>query len=216
MAQPLVIAYHLIWTAYGTWLPNDPRGSGSKTVHCDVLAELGQLHFGRKRVQPAGWEVRQFYNRAKELLKFPLVAFDEPTRMVIASAFQQVIDTERYTCYACAIMPDHVHVLLRKHKHLAEQMIERLRETSRESSSLAGRFPAGHPIWTGGGGWKVFLDHPEEVQRTIQYIEKNPDAYRLPRQRWPFVMEYDGWPLHAGHSPNSPYARALRDVGRYP
>jgi hypothetical protein len=23
----MVVAYHLIWTAYGWWLPNDPRGS---------------------------------------------------------------------------------------------------------------------------------------------------------------------------------------------
>ena len=32
MNNPLVIAYHLIWTAYGWWLPNDPRGSGSVTI----------------------------------------------------------------------------------------------------------------------------------------------------------------------------------------
>ena len=30
--NPVVIAYHLIWTAYGTWLPNDLRGSGSRGV----------------------------------------------------------------------------------------------------------------------------------------------------------------------------------------
>ena len=44
MQQPLVIAYHLIWTAYGWWLPNDPRGSGSKTIDSDIIAELGELH----------------------------------------------------------------------------------------------------------------------------------------------------------------------------
>ena len=26
-AMPIVIAYHLIWTVYGWWLPNDLRGS---------------------------------------------------------------------------------------------------------------------------------------------------------------------------------------------
>ena len=52
MAHPLVIAYHLIWTAYGWWLPNDPRGSGSKEIACDPIAELGELHFGRKQLQP--------------------------------------------------------------------------------------------------------------------------------------------------------------------
>jgi hypothetical protein len=60
MSQPLVIAYHLIWTGYGWWLPNDPRGGGSHTVRQDVLAELGEIHLGRKRVQPSHREIRDF------------------------------------------------------------------------------------------------------------------------------------------------------------
>ena len=65
------------------------------------------------------------------------------------------------------------------------------------------------------GGWKVFLDHPDEVRRTICYIDKNPDQVGLPAQQWPFVAPYDGWPPHPGHSPNSPYARRLREAGHY-
>ena len=61
-----------------------------------------------------------------------------------------------------------------------------------------------------------FLDHPEEVRRTIPYIEQNPKKIGLAQQCWPFVKVYDDWPLHAGHSPNSPYARRLRALGRYP
>src|SRR5262249_23847691 len=129
--QPLVIAYHLIWTAYGWWLPNDPRGSGSSVIRCDVLAELGELHRGRKKVQPAGKAVRSFYQQAAGLLAHPLLSFDEPARHEIAEAFQEVIIDQRYTCYACAIMPDHVHILIRKHKHLAEEMLAVLKETSR-------------------------------------------------------------------------------------
>jgi hypothetical protein len=71
-----------------------------------------------------------------------------------------------------------------------------------------------HPVW-GGPGWKVFLDHPDEIRRTIKYINDNPVKAHLPIQSWPFVTPYDGWPLHPGHDPNSPYARRLRAVGRY-
>src|SRR5438046_3118707 len=131
MQQPLVIAYHLIWTAYGWWLPNDPRGSGSQTVRNDIFAELGELHFGRKRLQPAGRVVREFYKQAADLLRHPLLTFDDAARDTIAAAFADVIARERYTCYACAIMPDHVHILVRKHKHQAEQMIETLKTESR-------------------------------------------------------------------------------------
>ncbi|HSZ59316.1 MAG TPA: hypothetical protein VK797_26980 [Tepidisphaeraceae bacterium] len=46
----MVLAHHLIWVAYGWWLPNDPRGSMSRYLDRDILAELGELHYGRKRV----------------------------------------------------------------------------------------------------------------------------------------------------------------------
>jgi hypothetical protein len=204
----------LIWTAYGWWLPNDPRGSGSRTVRRDIIAEFGELHFGRKRVQPAGRVVRQFYERAAERLQHPLLTLEEPERIEVARAFEEVIDAERYTCYACAIMPDHVHILIWKHKHLAEEMGERLREAARDRLWRAELRTVDHPTWSGGDGWKVFLDHPEEVRRTIGYVERNPLPLGLPQQTWPFVEAYNGWPL--GHSPNSPYARRLRAVGGYP
>ena len=210
MSQPLVIAYHLIWTAYGWWLPNDPRGSGSKEIRTPILAELGELHYGRKRVQPCGRDVRQFYDQAIPLLQHPVLTFDAAARGEIAAAFGQVIDENRYTCYACAIMPDHLHLLIRKHRHLAEDMADALQEASRTRLRATGHRSPDHPTWTRGHGWKVFLDHPEEIRRTIRYIERNPLPLGLPMQRWPFVKVYDGWPLHPGHSPNSPYARRLR------
>ncbi len=131
MAQPLVIAYHLVWTAYGWWLPNDPRGSGSQSIRSDVLAQLGELHFGRKKIQPAGREVREFYQEAADLLKHELLTFDESCRLLIGEAFASVIEQQRYTCYACAIMPDHVHLVIRKHKHMAKEMAENLQTGSR-------------------------------------------------------------------------------------
>src|SRR5437763_5560080 len=114
MSRPLVIAHHLIWTAYGWWLPNDPRGSGSQTIRNEIIAELGELHSGRKKVQPAGRIVREFYGHAADRLKHPLLTFDEAAQQEISAAFADVVRSERYTCYACAIMPDHVHILIRK------------------------------------------------------------------------------------------------------
>ena len=213
--QPLVIAYHLIWTVYGWWLPNDPRGSGSRTIRNDILRHLGQLHLGRKAMQPAGRAVGAFYEQAADLLQHPLLTFDSGARAAIAQAFADTIACQRYTCWACAIMPDHVHILIRKHKHLAEEMIGNLKALSRKRLELLPRW-SGHPVWADGGGWKVFLDHPDEVRRTIAYIRNNPRQCGLPSQSWPFVVPYDGWPLHPGHSPHSPYTRALRAAGRYP
>lgn len=214
--MPIVIAHHLIWTAYGWWLPNDPRGSTSRSVASDRIAALGELHFGRKTIQPASRDVRAFYEQAEKTLKYPLLDVTGKAVDIVGSAFADVIAQQKYTCYACAIMPDHVHILIRKHKHTAEEMIEHLQNASRWTLIEAKLRPSDHPVWTGGGGWSVFCDHPDDVIRTIPYIEDNPVKLRLPRQRWPFVVEYDRWPLHKGHSPNSPYAQRLRAVGRYP
>src|SRR5262245_50355436 len=104
MLQPIVIAHHLIWTAYGCWLPNDPRGSGSQEVHADVLKALGELHHGRKQLQPSRREVLDFYGKAAALLQHDLLTFDEPARAEVATAFGQVIDEQHYTCYAAVVM----------------------------------------------------------------------------------------------------------------
>jgi REP element-mobilizing transposase RayT len=215
MSEPLVIAHHLIWTAYACWLPNDPRGSGSTTIRKDILRELGELHHGRKKIQPCAGEVRRFYQQAPALLQHPLLTFGEKERIEIGVAFAEVIAAKRYTCYGCAIMPDHVHLLVRKHKHPAETMIEAFKQRSRARLLELRLRPLDHPTWT-VGGWKVFLEHPDEVRRTIRYIEDNPLPLGEPVQAWPFVTPYDGWPLHPGHNPFSPYARRLRAVRRYP
>jgi hypothetical protein len=215
---PIVIAYHLIWTVYGWWLPNDPRGSGSRFINSDTIAALGELHPGRKRIQPARRVVRDFYEHAAKVLRHPLLEIRDRALDIVAAAFARVIKEQNYTCYACAIMPDHVHIVVRKHRHSAEEMIEKLQNAARWAliESTPCLWPDDHPVWTAGGGWKVFLDHPDEVERTIPYVEKNPIKIGLPPQRWPFVVPYDRWPLHAGHSANSPYVKALRAAGRYP
>src|SRR3989304_1765487 len=74
-SQPIVIAHHIMWTLYGWWLPNDLRGSTSRTIRNDLVAELGELHFGRKKVQPAGRDIRAFYSQAAAVLKYPLLSF---------------------------------------------------------------------------------------------------------------------------------------------
>ncbi len=205
----MIIAHHLVWTVYGSWLPNDPRGSTSQSIRNDLIAELGALHYGRKPVQPNSSDIRAFYLQAQQELTHSLLTFTAREIEAIAESFAEVVARAPYTCWACAILPDHVHILLRKHRDTAEQMIAKLQETSRSALREKGFRDASHPVW-GGPGWKVFLDHPDEVRRTIRYVEENPVKMRMARQRWGFVEDYDGWPLHPGHSPNSPYATRKR------
>jgi REP element-mobilizing transposase RayT len=190
-----VIAHHLIWTNYGTWLPNDLRGSGSQMVYTPALGDLGEPHFGRRRVQPSRQTVREFYKDATPRLQYPVIRFEQFQFEVIADAFAETIKEHQYTCYACAIMPDHVHLVIRKHKHHGETMIDHFQAESRLRFSSVNAVPAGHPIWT-KGGWNKFLDVPRAVRQRIQYVENNPMKEGLRRQAWPFVVLYDDWPFH--------------------
>lgn len=88
-------------------------------------------------------------------------------------------------------MPDHVHLVIRKHKHLAEEIIDNLQDSTRLRFSRMRLIGPDHPLWT-NGGWKRFLDSPNAVRSAIRYVERNPTH----AQHWLFVTEYDGWPFH--------------------
>ena len=188
----MVVGYHLIWTAYGWWLHNDPRGSSSHEIRVERIAELGELHHGRKAVQPHLGELRQFQDQARTVLKHPLLTFSPHAVSHIAEAFKIVIAERQYTCYACALMADHVHALIRRHRDKAEEMIAHLQQRSKERLIAAGERDASHPVW-GGPGWKVFLNTREDIQRIVGYIRENPIKAGLPEQIWEFVTTYDGW-----------------------
>src|SRR5262245_25106659 len=164
----MVAGYHLIWTAYGWWLPNDPRGSSSHEVRVEQIAELGELHYGRKTVQPQSAELRRYYEEAGGLLKHELRRFSEEEIALVGESFGEVVRERRYTCYACAIMPDHVHALIRRHRDRAEEMIAELQRASRAALIAAKRRRSDHPVW-GGPGWKVFLNTRDDMARLVPY-----------------------------------------------
>src|SRR5207249_3268767 len=102
-------------------------------------------------------DLRAFDQRAAPLLQYPVIEFSAIAIQTIADAFAQVIKTCKYTCYACAILPDHVHLLIRKHKHAAEEMIRNLQRESHLLLRDRHLFDLEHPIWD-GHGYSVFLD----------------------------------------------------------
>jgi REP element-mobilizing transposase RayT len=188
----VIAAYHLIWTVYGWWLPNDPRGSTSREIRATSIASLGELHFGRKRVQPTSRELREFRDAARGVLKHALLQLSASEMEAAGRAFAEVIRARCYTCYACAILPDHVHFLIRKHRDQAETMIAQLQEASRTAVRRCGSRGVDHPVW-GGHGWKVFLETRDDIERTVVYIRRNLDGGRQAARPWPFVKPYDGW-----------------------
>ncbi|MCG8409457.1 MAG: hypothetical protein MI923_29995 [Phycisphaerales bacterium] len=126
----MVIAHHLILTGYGHWLPNDPRGSLSREIRAGKLFALGDIHYGRKTQQPSREGLRAFQKKAQRQLEHPVLWFDAAKRQAIADAFDRVVQSHRYTCFACAILSNHAHLVIRKHRDKAETMITELRHES--------------------------------------------------------------------------------------
>jgi REP element-mobilizing transposase RayT len=100
--------------------------------------------------------------------------------------------------WACAILPDHVHLVLAKHRLKVESLVIQLKGDATEQLISQGRHPfAGCPPKNGRppkcfarGEWKVYLESVDEIERAIEYVEKNPLKEQKPRQKWNFVTKF--------------------------
>ena len=197
LQRRVIIAHHLILSGYGHWLPNDPRGSGSDVIREEKLSDLGPIHHGRKQIQPPRRELKEFYRSATPRLDHTPIWFDDAKRQAVAGAFAQVVESQRYTVWACAVLGNHAHLCIRRHRDDALTMWNAFAESSRAALRGFEDFADEHPIWS-ARPYKVFLDSPEDVRRVVSYIQRNPVREKLPEKTWSFVQPYDGWP-HSGH-----------------
>jgi REP element-mobilizing transposase RayT len=196
-----VISVHLVLTLYGHWAVNDPRGSGSSDFIDLKFQPLGQIHQGRRPgpLQPTRRELKDFHIQHEELLNFPVFWIDSAKREAMAQAIGEVIRAQGYTCYACAICGNHVHLIIRTHKHDSLTIWNHFAEAVRNRLRLrfAPEIAPSHPVIS-ARPYKVFLYETDQVWDRIDYVEQNPRKENLPAQRWEFVVEYDNFPFHRG------------------
>jgi hypothetical protein len=190
-----LIANHLVLTGYGSWLSNDPRGSGSVEVRKPELWALGPAHFGRKAIQPPRAELRAFHRAAEPLLDHDVAWFDAAARHVIAAAAERVVRERGYTCYAYCNCSNHTHMLNRAHRDEGTAMWQIMADATRAALVAAGLFPTDHPVWASRPYVVRKTDVPA-VERCVPYVEDNPEKEGLPRQTYQWVTQYDGWPSH--------------------
>jgi REP element-mobilizing transposase RayT len=192
----VILAYHAIFTAYGFWLPNDPRGSWSTFIGSWELFRYGAPIPANSRASLAH-RPHDVQKRlaAKQALKYHPVTFDNDQIHAIARGFQTAVEKSSYTIRACTIMSDHVHAVIERHQQTVERMVGHLKgraSTELEKSTLHPfldyRSPTGElPSPWAEKGWNVFLDTAEDIQRAIRYVNNNPIREGLPPQDWPFL-----------------------------
>ncbi len=163
----MIIAYHAVWTTYGTWVPNDPRGSFSKEIYNQELKALGDIKYGRQDPQPDGRSLRRFWTAAAPRLARRPFFIDDRTRPVVAEAFGEVVGRLDLAARACAVMNDHVHLLVAKSGHRIEYLVNQFKGAGTRALGLK-KTP-----WA-RGCWKVFIHDEDALCAAAEYIEANP------------------------------------------
>jgi hypothetical protein len=188
----MIIASHLVLTGYGHWLANDLRGSGSTEIREEKFKPLGDIHFGRKHPQPPRDELKKFWRRAEPLLKHELVWFDERLRLTIVDSFRKLIASKGYVVWGCAVLQNHAHVCVRRHRDRPDVIWGAFADASRTALREAELVPPDHPVWS-LRPYAVYLNAPPEVVTRVDYIWDNFEKSRLTPERYDFVRDYDGW-----------------------
>ena len=195
----MIHAYHVIFSTYGFWLPNDPRGSWSDFVGAWELYTYGRatkVYTRRSSAQdPHDHALRR---EAKNALKYPPVQITGLQARAVARGFTRYIDHSNMTVWACSILPDHVHLVYYRMNRLAERIVNQLKgaatkQLARENLHPLAQYavPDRRPpkIWT-RGLWKVFLNSEQAILRAIQYVEENPVMAGKRTQNWKFVLPF--------------------------
>lgn len=184
---------------YGFWLPNDPRGSWSTWIRQWELLRLGPATKVETTRSVAGrrhdYAMRQ---AAKEQLKYPPVALTGVLAREVGTGFELAISQGHYSCYACSILPEHVHLVMGRHTKKIEMQLTHLQANATRRLNSLGLNPLlafknedGYvPRPWSRGEWSVYLDSFADVQRAIEYVENNPIKEGKPRQHWNFVKPY--------------------------
>ena len=176
----MIIAYHAVFTTYGTWLPNDPRGSFSQEVYVAELRRLGPAEYGRQDPQPSAARLRRFRTAARPNLSRPPFFIDDATRPLAGAAFGEVAERLRLDVPACAIMNDHVHLLVMRSGHRIEYLVGQFKGAATRVLGLT------ESPWTRKCG-RIFINSRSALYAAARYIERNPIVARLRPQKWSFV-----------------------------
>jgi REP element-mobilizing transposase RayT len=194
-----VLAYHVIFSTYGFWLPNDPRGSWSDFVGAWELFRFGPATKTDQR-RSLAHEAHDHHKRlaAKAALKYPPVEFTGRQARAVGQGFEAFVRKSGLTVWACSILPTHVHIVVRRHRYRVEYVVNQLKGAATrrlieaELHPLAACAASGRPpkAWA-RGEWKVFLNDAVAIRRAVRYVADNPLKEGLRRQQWQFVTPLD-------------------------
>jgi REP element-mobilizing transposase RayT len=194
-------ASHVIIGAYGFWLPNDQRGSWSRYVGSRALLPFGDATGVHDRTTRSAahdpFDVQR-RDAAKAALKRPAVVFNGHQARAIARGFAAYAERSEVAVHACAIMPDHIHIVIDGYAASVDPIVVQLKGAATRQLIAEDLHPfmgaldrrGRRPSAFARGCWKVYLDDDADVERSIRYVEQNPIRAGFSPQRWRFVTPW--------------------------
>ncbi|HMO25881.1 MAG TPA: transposase [Tepidisphaeraceae bacterium] len=189
----MVIAYHFIFSAYGFWLPNDPRGSWSETIRVYELLKFGPATkvTTTQNLARAPHD-RKLRERAKEALKHKPVRFTGVQARAIGRGFGVAAREANYRIRALAILPDHAHLVIDRHvrhidliaKHLKSRATRQLTDEALHPFAEDLRRDGTAPSPWSRSYWCPYIRDDRHLRAAIAYVEANPARCGLRPQRW--------------------------------
>jgi len=197
----MIHGYHVIWGTYGFWLPNDPRGSWSEFVYSWELARFGRATKSTDRVNVEPEQYAIWRAEARKTLKYPPVTLSGRQALAAGEGFGRFAQKSQLAVWACSILPEHVHLVLARHRYKIEQAANLLKGAATRrlleknlhpmkqfQKSEDVRLPS---VWA-ENRWIVYLDSEDAIEQAIRYVEENPVREGKPRQHWKFVTPFAG------------------------
>ena len=198
----MIHGYHVILPMYGFWLPNDPRGSWSDYVRRWEIAKFGRplKTLDRKELNELTEEEILDRDAARAALSYPPVFVSGEQASTIAEGFRTQAQKSNYSIWACAIMPEHTHLVIARHAYHVERMVSLLKGACTTEMMKVGNHPLRSSVSPGdrpprmwsAHEWKVYLDSEDAIRQAIAYVDRNPENAGKPPQSWSFVSPFAG------------------------
>jgi REP element-mobilizing transposase RayT len=142
---------------------------------------------------------RELRRQAKLALTRPEVVFSDKQVGSTATGFATQIEKSGYRVFACAILAQHIHFVVARHKYSIEQVVRLLKQAATlqllndnlhpfaTQRNSRGTLPS---VWE-QDFWKVFLCTYDDVLGAIAYVDDNPEKDGKRRQAWTFVRKFE-------------------------
>jgi REP element-mobilizing transposase RayT len=150
----VILAYHLTFTAYGTWLHGDERGSVNRKSRSAR----------RKYMTPD--PILQEYMEGR--LKHAKVKLDANARHIVSTAIEDYCTFKTWPLHAINVRTNHVHVVVDAVEP-ASKMLNAIKARATRELREQQVFPPDQPIWTERGN-KGMLRSRQALQRAITYV----------------------------------------------